>query len=226
MSVRPFPTMPIRRRRRVIARVSALAGVVGCLWLLGMVSCRPGWYRPASVDFSRLDADRDALVRIADEISRAFNTGRWYEFSLSGEQLNRWIAARTRLWPDESRLHVRGLEEPYAEVREGRLRLAARAHALGADVVVWADFDVSVKGEELRLHCLQAGIGAMRVPGRWIVGLVRPFAADLAGRGAELIEDSVRFANEFTWRNGERRFRIDVVHIDDAAVRVRFALVR
>lgn len=209
-----------RRWRRLYLVLSG-ASTVSLLAALGAATCRPAWYRPAAVDYSRLAADKRELVGLLDEIGAALNAGRPIEVTLTEEQLNRWIAARDEVWPG-LRFELVGLTFPQVNVLDGnRVRVAATARNGPVSVILSAIGRCELADDEIRMRIERVCSGRLpilRDP------VLRPLRELVAGSDAMRISmegDTVRLQNAFRWRNGNRRFRVADFETVRGAVRFR-----
>jgi hypothetical protein len=171
------------------------------------VTYRPAWYRPTSVDHSRLRTDKAALADLQEQISAALNSGREVRFQLHEDQLNRWLAARAEIWPD-ALTELDRWRHPQVSMADGYVRLGATARCGSFESVVALTCRVELSDNEVVLRFDGPRLGALPIPQGWVSN---PFGGSPAsshsviragGPGALII------ANGWTWPNGRRRCRL------------------
>lgn len=206
-----------RWARRGAAAAGILLPLVSISLTLLLLS-RPSWYQPRSIDFNRLDQDKQAVWRLADEIGRALAGGKPLTLTLSEADLNRWIAARGELWPDQEALRLPGAESPMVRLREGGvIGLAATAASGAVRCVASVDLRIAVTEQHLELSLTGAGLGRLPVPG---AVLRRALASTPAAERLSADGERIIVPNEFEWKNGKRRFRLSAVRVDAGEVQV------
>jgi len=221
-SAKPNSSRPQRRRwRRRVAVSIPIVVVAGVIGLGGAITCRPGWYQPASIDYTRLENDKRAQLDLENRISRDLNRGQPVEIELSQEQVNRWIAARDELWPGE----VPSIE-PFRRPQvffldDNRVRLAALVSKGGVRSVVSLTFRVRVAGEAVVFERGRMRAGVLPAPQRLLTEVLGRVAPRLNLSETAFEQGHFRVPAEGVWRNGRRRFRITDVTIHDGTARVR-----
>lgn len=207
-------TRPVRRRRwlRWLA-TSGLALVALVCGLACALTCRPFWYRPASIDYNALEADKREFVRVLDEIGAALNRGEPFVLTVSEAQINRWITARHELAP-ENAFTIDPLERPYVALEEGnRVRLAAQVRRGALRSVLSCRVGVEADGGQLRLTLLGGALGRVPAPGAALERILRDALTANHVRGLDLKGATVQTPNDLVWPNGKRRFRIEGLEI-------------
>lgn len=197
-------------------------GAIGLLLVVGgALTCRPPWYQPLSIDYSRLEDDKRAQLRLENRISAALNRGSPIEIELDEAQVNRWIAARHELWPGE----VPSLE-PFRRPQlvfldRNRIRLGALVEHSALKVVLSVTFRIDLQPDNLVVTLEAVHAGTLPAPRR----VIRPAAAKLADRSGlpeeAIAEGRIALPNEGTWPNGKRRFRVSDLSIRKGTIRVR-----
>jgi hypothetical protein len=198
-----------------IATAAALI-VAGC-----SLTCRPRWYQPAAIDYTRLDADKRDATNLGDHIGDGLNARRPVDIVLDEAQINRWIAARSELPPGIS-LDLGPLRNPFVDLANGdRVRIGALVERGGLKVVASVTAQIAVDADVLRIRIDGVNAGAAPAP----LTLIEPLLHDALARSGKADrlagERVIVIPNDFTWPNGKRRFRITAVHIDDNAARIR-----
>lgn len=225
MSNPPIAAAAGRGRRRRLGRwiaLGALAVTIGLLIGAGCaLTCRPNWYRPPAIDYSRLDADKRDATNLGDRIGDGLNSRRVVELELDEAQLNRWIAARNEL-PGGVPLDLGPLRSPFVDLLEdNRIRLAALVERGGVALVASVSFKVALEDDAIRVRIEDVRAGAAPAPMELIEPLLREAFAR-SGQSDRLAPDgSIVVPNDLVWPNGKKRFRIASIEIDDNLARVR-----
>jgi len=202
-----------------LAFTSVTTGLL--LAALGSATCRPGWYRPGTVDYSRLAADKRELVALLDEIGAALNAGRPIEVVLTEEQINCWIAARDELWPG-LQVELVGLAFPQVNLLEGdRVRLAATAKNGPVSVILSAIGRCELADDQIRIRIERVCSGRLPILREPVLKPLRQALAETGGQRVTIGGDTVAIWNVWRWRNGDRRFRIGDFETARGRVRLR-----
>lgn len=218
----PHRVSPRGRSIRRLAILSPLLALLLVALLLLTALRRPAWYQPRSIDYARLPADKQDAVNLLDAIGDHLNAHREIDITLDPDQLNRWIAARAEIWPDEALADLGPVDRPIVELLPGnRLRFAALVHARGLDFIASLVLHVSLESDSLRLTCERVRFGALPIPASWIDRRLDEALADAheVRRGERPLD--FLLPNEFIWRNGRRPFRIGQIEIQPTAARIR-----
>jgi hypothetical protein len=200
-----------------ILTVSALLSFV----IVGYLR-RPAWYRPAAIDYARLEDDKRELVGLYDRISAALNAGRPIDVEIDESRLNRWIAAHGEFWPHLEKQFA-NVVDPYVRFCDGnQVQVAATFSQGGWRTVGGARIQLEVPG---RIHgrFVRFEIGALAIPARLIWPLVAPRLAGHALHGIELRESAADVFNEWVWENGRAPFRISDIQVSDGRARLTFS---
>lgn len=217
------PAVPRHRRwpRRVAIALSLL--LIALLAVVAAAFWRPARYRPASIDFARLDDDQRALVNLLDHIGAELNAGRPVAFELSAEQINRWIAARGEIWPDAS-VPLDPLDRPVVWfTRGGWVGAAAEARWGGWRAIPSVQAAIECDGSCVRLRPMRVAVGAAPVPWSWLRPAVEPLLRGGGGRVRLTADGALEAPCDWVWPNGKRPMRI--ARIEVAGGRVRVELV-
>ncbi len=204
--------------RRILFSV-ATSGVV-LFATVTSLTCRPGWYRPAAIDFASLDADRNALADLENRISAALNARQPVRFEITQEQANRWLTARGELWLDDPLPELAALESPFIEFRDGSVRLAAMVRARGLRTIASCVLAATADAQTMRIEWRGLRLGALPIPAMLIRNAAQnlgdhPEAKRLLGP-----EGVLEVPNEFTWPNGKRRMRVAEIAFADGRMTV------
>lgn len=213
-------TVPRRRWLRWL--LLAFLGAIPCGILLGggALVCQPRWYSLAAVDYVRLAEDKRALIGLVESIGQAFQDSRSIEIKLTADQINRWIAARHELSPQDwieadlsaldqfSGLHVSFLSS-------GEIRIAGRVTlGSGFATILWAKFRVEPDNDQIQIAIGRVGMGLLPVPSALVDRALGPAVAARPGE-VERTAHGWRAPNNLTWPNGKRHFRISAFSVSD-----------
>lgn len=186
-----------------------------------LATCRPDWYRPHAVDYTRLSQDKRNLVGLLDQIGAALNAGEAIEVSLDAAQINRWLAARDELWPDQS-TQWRIWENPLVHCGSGQVTFAAQVETAGGPLIVSCTLRGRAEPDTVRLEADAPRVGRLPVPWRWLQARLNPENNPLAGH---LRRHNGQFVldNHFVWPNGKRSFRIEDLAIAPGRIRLKLS---
>jgi hypothetical protein len=209
------------RRRLLPFTLAALGLTLFCASALVLfATCRPAWYQPASVDYTRLADDKRDLFRRQDAISAALNTGRPIEVELSQQQVNRWLAARGELWPHLPPDALAPFDQPQIEFLEGnRVRLAALATFGRIRGVVSLIGGVEPGDERVRVGWEHVGLGRLPIPRRWVIDAARDTLVRVLEEHGSVAEGAIDLRNEWIWHQGRPRFSIRELEISAGKAR-------
>jgi hypothetical protein len=185
------------------------------------LTCRPSWYQPVSIDYTLLEEDKRAQLRLENEISAALNSNRAIVIELEQAQVYRWIAARHELWPAEAP-SLEPFERPQIVFLDGnRVRLGALVSHSGMRVVLSTTFHVELQPEAVVVTWGAVHAGALPTP-QLLIEQSAQRAADRLDLYQEAVTDGrVALPVEGTWPNGKRRVRITDLSIHDGRARLR-----
>lgn len=200
--------------RRIVLLAVAGLGAAGLI-ALAAASRRPGWYRPVSVDFRTLPADKAAFAAIENEISAALNAGRSATLELDETQVNRWLAARDDLLAGVVALPS-GIARPCVRFGPEGVEAAATIDIAGWPAVISVVGVPRIEGESLVLDGARASIGRLRLPLGWVADRSEfdPVRAGAPG---------LRWPRSFVWTNGQRPCQLVSVELSQGAVHATLA---
>ncbi len=212
-----------RRRRKGLLFWGFWAGflmlITGCFGLfLGLV-CRPSWYLPPAIDYERLEEDKREVVHLWEEIGRSLNEGRSITIELEPERVNRWLAARELIWPDDAVQLPPWCSEPFIRVNGDHLSGAAQIEYEGQRAVVSGEGAIQVDGDVIRIHPKDISIGMVPTPLKWSETWVRDALARVDGV-ISVSASEIVVRNEFLWRNGKVPCRVEDINVAGGRVRV------
>jgi hypothetical protein len=215
-----------RKRLRVWLSLASLSfgGAVLAAGCAGL--CRPSWYQPVSIDFSRIQADRDRFVRLGDSIGDALNAGRSVEFMLDEAELNRALVGRREIWPDAGGWELEGARDPVVGISNEGVRFGAMTEARGGfRVVLSCMLGAEPAGEQVRLICRGVRVGALPVPAGAILARVTDALQD-GGSDITTDGDAILLDNDWVWPNGKQRFRVEEIEFSEGKARIRLGPLR
>lgn len=195
-------------------------GLVASAWVL--FQRVPPWYQPAPVPAADLQAVKDDLARFEIGLSERMNGDRPFSFAIAQEQLNRWLAARERMWPPARAWIPPMMDDPFVVFEPGRVLLAGTVTVGGVRTVLNARAEIRIDNAQLFLRVFGVKGGSLPVPD----ALVREHLRELDARhrrttagpamlpSAEDVIVGWRIPAEFVWPNGKRRFRVRDVRIE------------
>lgn len=186
---------------------------------MGALAWRPLDYSPAAIDLSRLPDDKRDLINLVDRIGEALNEGRSITVDLDQDQVNRWIAAREQIWADDRLQLPPEIREPQIRfVAPDRLVVLAQAQTQFFSPIVQIDLALQASSEAAAVRC-----AGMRIGGVWLPESLITAALDAAGAREKLTVEvaglTIRTANDFVWRNGNRRFAVSNLQVEDGRLR-------
>ncbi|MGE0479099.1 MAG: hypothetical protein AB7Q17_01385 [Phycisphaerae bacterium] len=219
------PAVPGRRiRRRALLLVAGGLAAFVAIGLPAAVLWRPTWYRPPSVDFSRLKEDERDLVAMLESVGARLANDASVLLEIDVAQANRWIAARELLWPEAHQPDLGPIRNPYVAISAAdRLRVGAVASYGGWRAVISTDWHVELTGENIRLRCEAVRIGALPVGGAAWLGTVAEFAQEALPRLSVDPNGVVVMPLDWEWPNGKRRFRVSELALAPGRVVLRLA---
>jgi hypothetical protein len=214
-----------KRRLRWAGVYAICSGTLTVLVLLALATatCRPGWYAPTAVDRGRLKADKADFANLLDRIGAGLNAGEPVEFELTEAQLNRWLVARGEIWP-ALRFELKGASGLQISLLDGdAFRLAGVVSNGPLSVVLSGVARCRVEPAALEITVESIRLGKLPVPGGRVLGPLRESIARDQGRTATMTDDTIRLTNRWTWKNGDRPFRLERLEIAAGIARVRLA---
>ncbi len=117
------------------------AGIAAALVLLGVLAfvaatSRPTWYRPVTVRPEEYAAIRNELPNFGNDIGTHLEAGQPFTITIPDECLNRWLAARSQIWPGLADALPRHMVDPLICFQPGRVVLAVRYEDSGLSSVL------------------------------------------------------------------------------------------
>lgn len=220
--VRTTPVAANLRKRILRALLSGGAALMAGLAAIALLAtCRPAWYRPGSIDYTQLAADKSELFRRQDAVSAALNAGRPVEIELGQAQVNRWLAARGEIWPHLPADALAPFDAPQVEFMDGnRVRIAAEAAYRGLRGVVSVVGAVEPGTERVRIRWEQVGLGRLTIPRRWVIDAARETLVRVLEEHGTVGDAAIELRNEWIWHQGRPRFSIRELEITSGKARI------
>jgi len=233
--------MAMARRWRRWLRWSLLAGSLAALgaaavgWL--MFQHIPSWYRPAAIAPGDLQAVRDDLARTFDTLSGLLiHEDGPFEYRLTQDQINAWLAAREDIWPGSREWLPPTLSEPFVSLDADGLRLAATYRQGGLQAVVSLRLTARAEREGIIVRLTQVSGGSLGIPRSWVCEhlLALDAGAWPVGKRSRLqlagdplpplssLFEGIRLPHAWIWENGKQPFRIIDLQFEPGAGVITF----
>ena len=208
-------------RRIALILLLALAAVFAVAWM--MFQHIPAWYQPPVVPLDRLQAVRDDFVVTFDRLSEALNTSpSAFEFRLTQDQVNGWLAAREQIWPACRKWLPSFIEDPMLIIESDGLRLAAVLRRRSLRSVLSAKLSVHVDSGGLAVRLVDVAGGDLPLPKSEIRKLLADLETDAWPTGQRIpgqignrplpplgsVFEGIVLPNEWVWANGRQPFRV------------------
>jgi hypothetical protein len=176
-----------RKRRRLhwkwLLAGLGLAGITFLVvsWLL--FQHVPSWYRPLEVPPDQVQHVQADLIRTTDTLNeRMVRANAPFEFQISQDQVNAWLAAREEIWPLSREWLPKGLTDPFITIEPEALRVAASVQWGSVQTVISAQIAVSADEEQIHVRLVEVRGGSLPVPGDWIERQLVRFQQAQGGR--------------------------------------------
>lgn len=180
----------------------------------------PSWYRPVVLSSEELVRVKGDIAGRADWISHRMVAERSFELILHDYTINEWLAALPHAWPDAWRVVPPELTDPVIRFEPGGIILAAHCAKDGWEAIISVRVEVAVSADG---DAIDVGVTSVR-------GGVLPMPSSVIDRLLESLGHSelnpesddhrLHLPNKFDWPNGDRRFRIESIAIEEGAVRI------
>jgi hypothetical protein len=133
--------------------------------------------------------------------------------------VQRWLVARAEIWP-EAAIDLGPLRDPLVTFEGGQIRVGATLELRGVRAVLSATCRVEVREGIVLIRHASVRLGALPVPRAWVARLVAGLPP--AGQTAIAAHDPgvIALANDWTWPNGRRRYRLREFQVSDGSVKV------
>jgi hypothetical protein len=219
--------------RLILLIIAAGGGVlVGTVVLL--FQHIPGWYRPLRiVGQDEIQAVQYDLTHTLDNFTLTLDAATGpFEYRISEQQINAWLAIREEIWPLSREWLPAGLSDPAISLEEGEVRLAVTYRDGSLKTVASIGFHIEGDSEGVLVQLTDIAGGSLPVPkswardelakldrGKWPAGRVTRY--QYSGRAMPSLIDlmtEAEFPNEWVWQNGKIPFRIAQLTVEKGAV--------
>jgi len=222
-------------KRLVVTATVLAASAVVTAWM--MFQHIPAWYQPIQVLPDDVDPVKDDFIATIDGLSKLLNESQEpFEYRLTQEQINAWLAVRKEIWPLSRKWLPPSLEDPMIVLDPDGLRLAVLFRRRSLQAVVSARFRVRATSDGLLLHLAEVTGGDLPLPRSQVRKVLARLDRDLWPGGRTVhsplgnrplpplsdLPDGMRLPNEWIWPNGKRPFRITRITFEPGAVRITF----
>ncbi|MBI4580150.1 MAG: hypothetical protein HY718_10640 [Planctomycetes bacterium] len=232
MPVRPS-SIASKRRWRLRWVLPGLLAIVlataGGLWLA--FQHVPAWYRPVEIAPDQMQAVRDDLVRVQSAFGEHLAlASEPFEYRISQDQINSWLAAREDIWPLSREWLPPGVSEPFVTIDPAGIRLAAACRYGSVQTVLSARVMVRADENQVHFQVIETHSGSLPVPRGWLRDRLAsvpppaefPWAANGRGDGdpasvADVLE-GVSVPNTGVWWEPKRPYRVIAVRLEDGAI--------
>lgn len=147
----------------------AVTAAGATVWL--MFQHIPSWYRPVAI-VPASDADQrvrndwlGAIGRLREHLLREKQP---FEFVVSQDQLNAWLAVRETIRPQTRNWLPPALSDPFVLIERDGLRLAATYRSGAVRTVVSARLQVRVERDGIRVTLREVAGGSLGMPESWL----------------------------------------------------------
>jgi len=203
-----------------MAIISTITSMITIIALGGALTYKPAWYKPAAIDYAKLESDKRDVISLGDRISEALNARRPIEFELSTDQVNRWIAEKDE-WPSGRDIIFAPFERPYVEfLAGGRVRIGALVRQSGIEAVVTFVGVPDVDGDRVVIVVESLGVGAAPLPWSRIESAIQPKLAEI-GASERVRDGRITLDNRWLWPNGRRNYRVGSITVSEGVAKVR-----
>lgn len=229
----------IKRKVRWTWIATALGAVIALsilvIWL--MLQHKPAWYAPVEIAPQRIQSVRDDLLRTRSDLSEQMLLAKEpFEYRVSQDQLNDWLAAREDIWPLSREWLPPWMRDPMIVMDADGVRLAATLNDGSLRTVTSVKLAISADEEHIRLQLIEAKCGSFPVPRKFIQRQLEELerqgwnleelgVTDQSRRQLPALLDGLRFPNVGMWteptvggKSIRRRFRITEVWLEPGSL--------
>jgi hypothetical protein len=228
---------PGRRRRwlRLAGGTTAaiLLVLIGSAWMA--YRHIPTWYRPAYVPVEDEQQARDELGAAFTELSRGMGQNRTFDFIVRQDQLNRWLVARDRIWPESKRWIPEQIEDPMIVFQTGEVLLAGLWQGPGPRTVVNIRLRLEMENGKVRTRVLSVRGGSLPFPLGPIEREIERLERHRAERDEPLLPDGASIVQamegaplslEIPWSQPKGKFQIEALEVRPESLFVRLRPVQ
>jgi hypothetical protein len=159
---------------------------------------------------------RDDLEAAFNQLNVAMQGDQPFDYVVSEDRLNRWIAAREQIWPGLRQYVPPELQWPVVAFREDGIVVAGVVEIGTVRSVLSVVLSVQAEADHMVFKLVRCRLGAVPVPHwmvrRFVEAMSHSARPDSPSRPRDLLE-GLALENRFDWPNGARRFRIGAVAV-------------
>jgi len=168
--------MRIARAIRNVAIVLVAVTLAAALVLYVQAARVPAYYRPAQLSAEQKNSAVKEFWSKVQDFGNDAQNAEPYEWSVSGEQLNRYLASADEIASSTPvgepgqvyrQLHAAGLAEPAVHLGEGTVTLMVRSREHQKILSAELALDMTDAGR-LRVRLVAARIGCLALPSSWV----------------------------------------------------------
>ena len=222
------------KRILAVAAVVVLAAIVA-LWM--MFQRIPEWYAPPEIAPHEIQAVKNDFAQTEVDLSKRLNAAEAddsFEFRLTQDQINAWLAVRGEIWPLSRKWLPPYLEQPMVVLDRDGIRVAALLTHQSLRAVVSLRVEVRAEPDGLFVRLAEVAAGNLPIPRSQVRKFLKrldrkfwPMGAHLPGQigphrlpSLGNILEGIRLPNTWIWMNGKQPFRITSIDLEPGQVRI------
>ncbi len=232
--------MQPRRWTKWLKRILAAGAVLVVLalattWML--FQRIPAWYTPSEIAPDEIQIVKNDFAHTESVLSERLNEGEAsgeFEFVLTQDQINAWIAIRREIWPRSRQWLPRYLSQPMVVLDRDGIRVAALFTRQSLQSVVSLRIEVGTVPDAVFVRLAEVTAGGLPVPHSQIHRYLKRFARRVWPAGQMLpgqigpyrlpsmthVLEGIRLPDSWVWANGKQPFRITAVTFEPGLVRI------
>ncbi|HPD29979.1 MAG TPA: hypothetical protein PLL20_08295 [Phycisphaerae bacterium] len=153
--------------RRILCAAGLLILVTGVtLWL--MFQHIPSWYRPPAIAPANHQRIRNDWAGSRDSLQQAMLREEPFEFAVTQDQINSWLAIREAIWQLSREWLPSALSEPFVRIEKDSLRLAATYRSGSIRTVLSARLEIALRADGIWVRLAGLDAGSLGVPDAWV----------------------------------------------------------
>ncbi|MGQ9650329.1 MAG: hypothetical protein ACUVXJ_09485 [Phycisphaerae bacterium] len=164
MAGRPGRLRWVRRTLWVAGLLVLFTAVT--LWL--MFQHIPSWYRPPAIGPANHQRIRNDWAGSRDSLQQAMLHEEPFDFFVTQDQLNSWLAIREAIWQLSRQWLPSALSDPFVLVEKEGLRLAATYRNGSIRTVVSARLEITLQARGIWVRLAGLDAGSLGVPDSWV----------------------------------------------------------
>jgi hypothetical protein len=229
-----------RRSTKWVKRILAAAAVLVVLafattWML--FQRIPAWYTPPEIAPNEIQAVKNDFAHTESVLSERLNEAEpsgEFEFLLTQDQVNGWIAIRREIWPRSRQWLPSYLSQPMVVLDRDGIRVAALLTRQSLRSVVSLRVEVRTVPDGVSVRLAEVTAGGLPVPQSQIHRYLKQFDRKVWPVGQVLpgqigpyrlpslthIQEGIRLPDSWIWANGKQPFRITAITFEAGQVRI------